>query len=169
MGGEGSGEWGSPGRSYLAQVPRHSHIVPVVVVELAVHRFHQRFEGPGSQVDDQPHRSTLQGQVDVVGRLARVQHEAVALQRAERQRDLVRAALDGVVGQVVAEKLVALEGRHRFFFPCKERGGGVAGDRNTQEKSTPIKDLTCHPAHGTPAHKLACGLVERLNIFSLYT
>lgn len=41
-----------------------------------------------------------------------MQHEAVALQRAEGKRDLVSAALDGRQRQVVAEELVAFEGSY---------------------------------------------------------
>ena len=97
---------------YLPQVARDPDVMPGVVVELAVDRLHQRLEGAGAQVDDQPDGAALQGQVDVVGRLPRVQHEAVALERAEGESDLVRAALDGRQGQVVAEELVPFEGGH---------------------------------------------------------
>lgn len=41
-----------------------------------------------------------------------MEHEAIPLQGSEGQRDLVRAALDGGHGQVIAEKLVAFERRH---------------------------------------------------------
>lgn len=100
------------GSVYLAQVAGDAHIMPGVVVELAVDRLHQGLEGPRAQVDDQPNGAALQRKVDVVGRLAGVEHEAVALQRAEGKRDLVGAALDGRQRQVVAEELVALEGGH---------------------------------------------------------
>lgn len=86
--------------------------MPSVVVELAVDGLDQGLEGARAQVDDQPHGAALERQVDVVGRLARVEHEAVALQRAEGERDLVGAALDRRQRQVVAEELVALEGCH---------------------------------------------------------
>lgn len=97
---------------YLAQVAGDAHIVPGVVVELAIHWLHQGFKSPRAQVDDQPNGAALQGKVHVVSRLPSVQHEAVALQRAEGKRDLVSAALYGRHGQVVAEELVALEGGH---------------------------------------------------------
>lgn len=82
-------------RPHLSQVARDSDIVPHVVVELPAGRFHQGLEGPGAQIDDQPQSSVPQGEVDVIGRLPRVQQQAVPLQRAEGQRDLVQAALDG--------------------------------------------------------------------------
>lgn len=97
---------------YLPQVASDAHVMPSVVVELAVDRFNQSLESARAQVDDQPHGAALQREVDVVGRFASVQHEAVALQRAEGERDLVGAALDRCQRQVVAEEFVALEGRH---------------------------------------------------------
>lgn len=39
-----------------------------------------------------------------------MKHQAVALQRLERERDFVAAGLDGVGRQVVAKVLRALEG-----------------------------------------------------------
>lgn len=98
--------------SYLPQVSRDLHIVPGVVVELAVDWFDKRLESPGAEINDQPHGAALQRQVHVIRRFPRVEHEAVSLQRAEGQRDLVRAALDGCHRQVIAEKLVAFECRH---------------------------------------------------------
>ena len=98
------------GSVYLAQVAGDAHVMPGVVVELAVDGLHQGLECPRAQVDDQPNGTALQGKVDVVGRFAGVQHEAVALQRAEGERDLISAALDGRQRQVIAEELVALEG-----------------------------------------------------------
>lgn len=95
---------------YLSQVAGDLDVVPGVVVELAVDGLHQGLECPRAQVDDQPNGTALQGKVDVVSRFAGVQHEAVALQRAEGERDLVSAALDGRQRQVIAEELVALEG-----------------------------------------------------------
>lgn len=86
--------------------------MPNVVVELAAGGFHQSFEGSGAQVDDQPQSAVPQGQVDVVGGPARVQQQAVPLQRAEGQRDLIQTALDGSLGQVVAEELIASKGGH---------------------------------------------------------
>ena len=124
------------GSVYLAQVAGDAHVMPGVVVELAVDGLHQGLECPRAQVDDQPNGAALQGKVDVVGRLAGVQHEAVALQRAEGQRDLVSAALDGRQRQVIAEELVALEGGYRLLLTCsgKKRGG--------QEKERHVKRNT---------------------------
>jgi len=92
-------------------------VVPGVVVELPVGGFHEGLEGPGAQVDDQPQGPVPQGQVDVVGRAARVQQQAVPLQRAEGHGDLVQTALNGSLGQVVAEELVASEGGDRLLLP----------------------------------------------------
>lgn len=92
--------------------------MPGVVVELAVDGFDERLEGAGAEVDDEPDGATFQRQVHVIGRFARVEHEAVPLQGSEGQRDLVRAALNGGHGQVIAEKLISFERCHRFFFTC---------------------------------------------------
>lgn len=117
---------------YLTQVAGDAHIVPGVVVELPIDGLHQCLESTRAQVDDQPHGAALQRQVDVVGRLASVQHEAVALQRAKGKRDLVRAALDGRQRQVIAEELVPLECGHRHFLPWRDmrmkRGGVTVTD-----------------------------------------
>ncbi|CAG5929507.1 unnamed protein product [Menidia menidia] len=99
------------------EVAGDSHIVPGVIVELAIDRLHQGFKSPRAQVDDQPDCAALQRKVDIVSRLAGVQHQPVALQRSEGKGDLVGAALDGCQGQVVAEELVAFEGGDRFFLP----------------------------------------------------
>lgn len=104
--------------SYLPQVSRDLDVVPGVVVKLAVDGFDERLEGAGAKVDDEPDGATLQRQVHVIGRFARVEHEAISLQGSEGQCDLVRAALDRGHGQVIAEKLIAFERRHRFFFTC---------------------------------------------------
>lgn len=98
--------------SYLPQVSRDLDVMPGVVVKLAVDGFDERLEGAGAQVDDEPDGTALQRQVDIIGRFARVEHEAVPLQGSEGQRDLIRAALDGGHGQVIAEKLIAFERRH---------------------------------------------------------
>lgn len=122
------------GSVYLAQVAGDAHVMPGVVVELAVDGLHQGLECPRAQVDDQPDRAALQGKVHVVCRLAGVQHEAVALQRAEGKRDLVGAALDGRQRQVVAEELVALEGGYRFFLTWR-------GKKEGREKGKLIKRI----------------------------
>lgn len=56
-----------PQNAYLAQVASDAHVMPGIVVELAVDGLHQSLERPRAQVDDQPHCSTLQREVDVVG------------------------------------------------------------------------------------------------------
>lgn len=83
------------GSVYLAQVASDAHIMPGVVVELAVDGLDQGLKCPRAKVDDQPNCTALQGKVYVVGRLAGVQHEAVALQSAKGKGDLISAALDG--------------------------------------------------------------------------
>lgn len=112
--------------THLAAVARHPHVVPVVVVELPAGGLHQGLERTRAQVDDQPQSSVAQRQVDVVGRPPRVEQQAVPLQGAEGQRDLVHAALDGRLRQVVAEELVAFEGGHRLLLACE---GGRGGER----------------------------------------
>lgn len=79
--------------------------MPVVVIEFAIDWLHDGLEGSRAQVDDQGHGSVLQGQVYVVCGLARVQNEPVALPGLEGERDLITTALNGVLGQVVAEVL----------------------------------------------------------------
>lgn len=91
---------------YLAEVACHTDIMPDVVIELATGGLHQGLEGTGAQVDDQPHSSVPQGQVDIVSWLPRVKQQAIPLQRTEGQRDLIQTALDGRLRQVVAEELV---------------------------------------------------------------
>lgn len=57
---------------YLPQVASDAHVMPSVVVELAVDGFDQGLESPRPQIDNQPHRAALQREVDVVCRLAGV-------------------------------------------------------------------------------------------------
>lgn len=71
--------------------------MPRVVIELPINGLHNGLKGSGAEVDDEGHGAVLQRQVDVVGRLPGVQDEAVPLPRLEGQRDLVAAALDGVL------------------------------------------------------------------------
>lgn len=98
----------------LAEVAGHSDIMPDVVIELSAGWFHKGLEGTGAQVDDQPQSSIPQRQVDVISRFPRMKQQAVPLQRAEGQRDLIQAALDGGLRKVVAEVLVAFKGGHRL-------------------------------------------------------
>lgn len=86
--------------------------MPGIVVELAIGRLHQSLKGTGAQVDHQAHGPTFQRQVDIVSRLASVEQEAISLQRSEGQGDFICAALDGLLGQVVAEELITLERGH---------------------------------------------------------
>lgn len=100
------------GERYLTQVAGHTDSMPGIVVELAVGRLHQSLKGAGAQVDDQAHSTAFQRQVDVVGGLSGVEEEAVPLQCSEGQGDFIGAALDGLLGQVVAEELITLECGH---------------------------------------------------------
>lgn len=108
--------------THLPAIARHPDIVPVVVVELPAGRLHQGLERTGTEIDDQPQSPVPQGQVDVVSRPSRVEQQAVPLQGAEGQRDLVHAALNRGLGQVVAEELVAFERGNRLLLACEERG-----------------------------------------------
>lgn len=86
--------------------------MPGIVVEFAIDGLHDGLKGSRAEIDDQRHGAVLQRQVDVVGRLARVQNKAVALPGLEGERDLVTAALDGVLREVVAEVFRASKGGH---------------------------------------------------------
>lgn len=86
--------------------------MPGVVIELSIDRLNYSLEGSRAQVDDQRDSAVLQRQVDVVGRLARVQDETVALPGFKRQSDLIATALDGILRQVIAEVLGTPERRH---------------------------------------------------------
>ncbi len=54
------------GSVYLAQVAGDAHVMPGVVVELAVDGLHQGLKRPRTQVDHQPDCAALQGKVYVV-------------------------------------------------------------------------------------------------------
>lgn len=99
-------------RGYLTEVPGNLHIMPGIVIKFPIDGLNQGLEGPRAQVDDQRDGTVLQCQVDVVSRFSRVEHQSVALQGLEGERDLIAAALDGVWREVVTEVLRALEGRH---------------------------------------------------------
>lgn len=98
--------------THLAAVTRHSNIMPDIIIELHTGRLHQGLESTRAQVDDQPQSSITQGQVDVVGRPPCVEQQAIPLQGAEGHSDLIHTALNGSLGQVVAEELIAFEGGH---------------------------------------------------------
>lgn len=98
--------------THLAAVACHSDIVPDVIIELPAGWFYEGFKSTRAQVDDQPQSSIPQGQVDIVSRPPCVKQQAVPLQGAEGQRDLIHIALNGSLGQVVAEELIAFEGGH---------------------------------------------------------
>lgn len=98
--------------------------MPGVVIEFSVDWLHDGLEGPGAQIDDEGDGPIFERQIDIVGRLPRVEEEAVALPGLEGQRDLVAAALDGVLRQVVAEVLRAAEGGHVLLPRWNDNGGG---------------------------------------------
>ena len=106
---------------YLSEVAGHFDIMPRVVVELPVDWLHDGFEGSRTQVDNEGDRSVLQRQVDVVSWLAGVKDKAVTLPGLEGERDLVAAALDGVLGEIVAEVLWTSEGGHVLLPGCGEK------------------------------------------------
>lgn len=97
--------------------------MPGVVIEFSVDWLHDGLEGPGAQIDDEGDGPIFERQIDIVGRLPRVQEEAVALPGLEGQRDLVAAALDGVLRQVVAEVLRAAEGGYVLLPRWKRQRG----------------------------------------------
>lgn len=86
--------------------------MPRVVIELPTGRLHQGLESTRAQVDDQPESTIPQGQVDIVSRFPCVKQQAVPLQCTEGQCDLIQTALNGCLGQVVAEELIAFKGGH---------------------------------------------------------
>lgn len=97
---------------YLPEVAGHFDVVPGVVVKLSIHRLHNGLKGPRAQVNDQGDRTILQSQVDIISWLAGVQNEPVSLPGLEGEGDLITAALDGVLRQVVAQVLGAPESGH---------------------------------------------------------
>lgn len=109
------------GLDYLSQVASHFNVVPGIVVEFAVNRLHNSLEGPRAQVDDEGNCTVFEREVDVVGRLPRVQEEAVALPRLEGERDLIAAALDGVLRQVITEVFGATEGGNVLLSCCNNK------------------------------------------------
>ena len=90
---------------YLPKIACHFDIMPGVVVEFHIHWLHNGLKGPGPQVNDQGDRTILQSQVNIVGRLASVEDEPIALPGLKGKGDFVAAALDGVLGQVIAQIL----------------------------------------------------------------
>lgn len=100
---------------YLSQVACHFDVVPGVVIEFSVDWLNDGLKSPRAQIDDKGNCPIFQRQVDIVSRFSRVEEQAVPLPGLEWQRDFVTAALDGVLGQVVAEVLGAAERGHIFF------------------------------------------------------
>lgn len=90
---------------YLPKITCHFDIMPGVVVEFPIHWLHNGLKGPGPQVNDQGDRTILQSQVNIVGRLARVEDEPIALPGLKGKGDFIAAALDGILGQVIAQIL----------------------------------------------------------------
>lgn len=109
-------------RGYLSQVACHFDVVPGVVIEFSIDRLNDSLKGPRTQINNKRYRPVFQCQVDIIGRFPRVQKEAVSLPGFEGQRDLVAAALDGVLRQVVAEVLRAAEGGHVLLPHCNKEG-----------------------------------------------
>lgn len=82
---------------YLSQVACHFDVVPAVVIEFSIDWLDDGLKGPGTQIDDEGNCPIFQRQVDVVCGFPRVEQQAVALPGLEGQRDLVAAALNGVL------------------------------------------------------------------------
>lgn len=102
----------SPLHHYLPQVSCHLNVVPRVVIELAIDWLHNGLEGPRPQVNDQGDCTIFQGQVDIISWLAGMQDEPVALPGLEGESDLIAAALNGVLWQVVAKVFGTTESGH---------------------------------------------------------
>lgn len=47
------------GSVYLAQVAGHTHVMPGVVIELAIDRLHEGLKCPRTQIDDKPDGAAL--------------------------------------------------------------------------------------------------------------
>lgn len=101
--------------------------MPRVVIEFAIDRLHNGLEGPRPQVNDQRDCTVFQGQVDIISRLAGVQNEPVALPRLEGQSDLIAAALDGVLRQVIAKVFGTTESGH-VLISCWKKNKGKQKD-----------------------------------------
>lgn len=71
--------------------------MPAVVIEFSIDRLDDGLESARTQIDDERDCPVFQCQVDIICGFPRVQEEAVALPGLEGQRDLVAAALDGVL------------------------------------------------------------------------
>lgn len=110
-----------PHDCYLTEIPRYFDIMPIIVIKLPIDRLHQSFEGSGPQINDERDSPIFQRQVDIVGRFARVQHQAVPLQSFEGQCDFIAAALNRVQGQIVAEELGSFEGGDILLFSCRDK------------------------------------------------
>lgn len=107
---------------YLSQVACHFDVVPGVVIEFSVDWLNDGLKSPGAQIDDEGNCPIFQRQVDIVSRFPSVEKQAVALPGLEWQCDFVTAALNGVLGQVVAEVLGATESGHIFFSHWNDKG-----------------------------------------------
>lgn len=106
---------------YLSQVACHFDVVPGIIIELSIDWFDDGLECPGTQIDDERDGPIFQRQVDIVSGLARVQQEAISLPGLKGQRDLIAAALDRVLWQVIAEVLRSTESGHILFSCWNDR------------------------------------------------
>lgn len=115
---------------YLPEVAGHFDIVPWIVIELSIDWLHDGFKGSRAQIDNEGHGAVLQCQVDVVSWLAGVKDEAIALPRLEGESNLIAAALDGILGEIVAEVLRATESGHILFSGCGKKSKEESTDLN---------------------------------------
>ena len=65
--------------TYLPEVAGYFDIMPRVVVKLSVYWFHNGFKCSRAQVDNKGNGTIFQRQVDIIGRLARVEDQTIAL------------------------------------------------------------------------------------------
>ncbi len=108
-----------PLQRYLSEVACDFHVMPSVVVEFAIDRLDNGLEGSGTQVNDQRNGPIFQGQGWRSLLTCRVKDKAISLPGLEGQCDLVAAALDGILRQVVAEVLGTSECGHVLFSRYK--------------------------------------------------
>lgn len=94
--------------------------MPMVVIKFATDWLHNGLEGSRSQVNDQGDGAVFQSQVDIIGRLARVQDQPVTLPCLEGECDLIAATLNGVLREVIAQIFRSTESGYILIPRCKK-------------------------------------------------
>lgn len=135
----------SPLHHYLPQVACHLNVVPRVVIELAIDWLHNGLEGPRPQVNDQRNCTVFQGQVDIISWLAGVQNEPVALPCLEGESDLIAAALDGVLRQVIAKVFGTTESGHVLISCWKKRGNKRTIQQSAKKRFKVVMKFLSNP------------------------